>query len=333
MNIWVVFRVEYGSNMVFGWVVKSVLFSQHLAVASKKCQKITWCLFTHKHVTWWWNNKSQSRISRAWEEWDERFNLLNNIYVNGDHHPKIWWKKTVWNHQPDHWSYIYIYTYTLYIPVLDDLIIMFIDSNIFETHQQPIRIPRVWLQVKCRASCISHRRQPCRSPGWLSGWSTRTTQKWKMLSGSSGITMDLQPSPGGETMWKPWSPYDCSIFLYHNSDNLGDFWVYRFTREHEWPYVKIRSSQLSTCTKNGQSASPMYTTIQYMPVIIHHHPPSTSIHHRPSSSITIHHHILQNVVTPENIYIYIHSIVTIMYIYNIHIRCIHFNIYIYIKCT
>jgi hypothetical protein len=24
MNIWVVFRVEYGSNIVFGWVVKSV---------------------------------------------------------------------------------------------------------------------------------------------------------------------------------------------------------------------------------------------------------------------------------------------------------------------
>jgi hypothetical protein len=196
---------------------------------------------------------------------------------------------------------IYIYTsYTLYIPVLDDLIIMFIDSNILETYQQPIRIPRVWLQVKCRASCISHRRQPCRSPGWLSGWSTRTTQKWKMLSGSSGITMDLQPSPGGETMWKPWSPYDCSIFLYHNSDNLGDFLVYRFTREHEWPYVKIRSSQLSTCNENGQFASPMYTTIQYMPVIIHHHPPSTSIHHRPSSSSTIHHHILSQLF----IYIY-----------------------------
>lgn len=47
-------------------------------------------------------------------------------------------------------------------------------------------------------------------------------------------------------------------------------------RENKWPYVKIRSSQLSTCNENGQFAFPMYTTIQYMPVIIHHHP-STSI--------------------------------------------------------
>ena len=56
-------------------------------------------------------------------------------------------------------------------------------------------IARLWLHVKCLAVCISQRAHPWRSPGWRSGWSTRTTQKWKKLSGETLITIDLQPSP------------------------------------------------------------------------------------------------------------------------------------------
>ena len=300
---------------------KVLLFSQHLAVASKKCQKITWCLFTHKHVPGdeTVNRKAGSQ-GRGRNE-TSGSTSLNNIYVNGDHHPKIWWKKTVWNHQPDHWSYIYTVYIYIYIYIIYTIHTRFrwFNHNVY-WFEHIRNLSATYQDTKGLApgemSCFMH----FPSPPALQ--ESRVTL-WLIHSHHAEMEDALRLQwnhHGSPTISWRWNHVKTMVTIWLFDLPLPQQWQFGWFLGlplYPWAWMAICENPLLPI-KHLQRKWPVCLPHVYdYTVYARHHSSSSTVHQHPSSSIIIQHHPSSHIVKCRHTrkHIYIYNIVTIIYIY------------------